>query len=147
MYQCFLTNEVGEDTRSTWLKIKSKTFISPNRMIFHFHLGEAPTVSVSKDLIVFNGTDVQLTCTVNGSPLPNVTWFKYRPHENERLPLDKNLGRFYVDNRTGMLSISNTIRDDSGQYECLAQNILGSNHARTTLLVRRKYSKDWKRID
>lgn len=28
MYQCFLTNEVGEDTRSTWLKIKSKTSIS-----------------------------------------------------------------------------------------------------------------------
>lgn len=24
MYQCFLTNDVGEDTRSTWLKIKSK---------------------------------------------------------------------------------------------------------------------------
>jgi hypothetical protein len=23
MYQCFLTNDVGEDTRSTWLKIKS----------------------------------------------------------------------------------------------------------------------------
>jgi len=44
-----------------------------------------------------------------------------------------------VDNRTGVLSISNTIRDDSGPYECLAQNILGSANARTTLLVRRKY--------
>ena len=30
MYQCFLTNEVGEDTRSTWLKIKSnQTSIIP----------------------------------------------------------------------------------------------------------------------
>jgi hypothetical protein len=27
MYQCFLTNDVGEDTRSTWLKIKSNKFI------------------------------------------------------------------------------------------------------------------------
>lgn len=106
----------------------------------YVHLGEAPTVSVGKDLIVFNGTDVQLTCTISGSPLPNITWFKYDPNENERIPLDKQLGRFYVDNRTGILSISNTIRDDSGQYECFAQNILGSNHARMTLLVRRKYS-------
>ena len=40
------------------------------------HLGEAPTVTISKDLIVFNGTDVQLTCTANGSPTPNITWFK-----------------------------------------------------------------------
>jgi hypothetical protein len=27
MYQCFLTNDVGEDTRSTWLKIKSNRFV------------------------------------------------------------------------------------------------------------------------
>lgn len=107
-------------------------------MISIVDLGEAPTVSVSKDLIVFNGTDVQLTCTVNGSPAPNVTWFKFNTHENERIVLDQNLGRFHVDNRTGVLSISNTIRNDSGQYECLAQNILGSAHARTALLVRRE---------
>ena len=25
---------------------------------------------------VFNGTDVQLTCTATGSPSPNITWFK-----------------------------------------------------------------------
>jgi hypothetical protein len=94
---------------------------------------------VSKDLIVFNGTDVQLTCTVNGSPSPNITWFKYKSNENERIQLNNHYGRFYIDNRTGILSILNTIRDDSGQYECLAQNILGSANARTTLLVRRKY--------
>ncbi|CAF4023069.1 unnamed protein product, partial [Rotaria sp. Silwood1] len=32
----------------------------------------------------------------------------------------------------------NTIPNDSSQYECLAQNILGSANARTTLLVRRR---------
>ena len=111
MYQCFLTNDVGEDTRSTWLKIKS----------------EPPTVVVSKDLVVFNGTDVQLTCTANGSPQPNVTWFKLS--NNERIQLNS---------MSNILSISNTARDDSGQYECLAENILGRAHARTTLLVRRR---------
>lgn len=138
MYQCFLSNDVGEDTRSTWLKIKSK----PN---FTRHivsndkcdLGEPPVVTVSKDVIVFNGTDVQLTCTVNGSPLPNITWFKTST-DNERTPVTNIDNRFHVDNRTGLLSISNTIRDDSGAYECLAQNILGSAHARTSVLVRRE---------
>jgi len=58
--------------------------------------------------------------------------------ENEQVLLDNFNGRFHIDNRTGVLSISNTIRDDSGVFECLAQNILGSAHARTKLLVRRK---------
>ncbi|CAF0978834.1 unnamed protein product, partial [Adineta ricciae] len=121
MYQCFLTNDVGEDTRSTWLKIKS----------------EAPTVTVSKDLIVFNGTDIQLTCTANGSPTPNITWFKLNVND-ERILINDLQNRFHTDSRTGVLSILNTMRDDSGAYECLAQNILGSAHARTTLLVRRR---------
>ncbi len=93
---------------------------------------------MSKDLIVFNGTDIQLTCTVNGSPLPNITWFKCKTNDNERILLNNLSGRFSIDNRTGVLSILNTIRDDSGVYECFAQNILGSANARTTLLVRRK---------
>ncbi|UJR10058.1 hypothetical protein I4U23_014280 [Adineta vaga] len=122
MYQCFLSNDVGEDTRSTWLKIKS----------------EPPTVTVGKDLIVFNGTDVQLTCTVNGSPLPNITWFRLNSNDNERILLSNLDNRFRVDNRTGTMSIFSTMRNDSGAYECVAQNILGSAHARTTLLVRRR---------
>lgn len=38
MYQCFLTNEVGEDTRSTWLKIKSKILIFLQSNQFSFSL-------------------------------------------------------------------------------------------------------------
>ena len=81
MYQCFLTNGVGEDTRSTWLRIKSKFFkfiytLEIRYKNFFMSLGESPTVSVSNDLIVFNGTNVQLTCSVTGSPWPNITWFK-----------------------------------------------------------------------
>ncbi|CAM4809050.1 unnamed protein product [Rotaria magnacalcarata] len=122
MYQCFLTNDVGEDTRSTWLRIKS----------------EPPTVTVSNDLIVFNGTDIQLTCTANGSPWPNITWFKLNLNDDERILLNNMNGKFHVDKRTGVLSVLNTMRNDSGIFECLAQNILGSAHARTTLLVRRR---------
>ena len=57
---------------------------------------------------------------------------------NERILLNITNERFHIDNRTGVLSILNTFRDDSGSYECLAQNILGSAYARTTLLIRRK---------
>jgi hypothetical protein len=35
MYQCFLTNDVGEDTRSTWLKIKSNSIQSIEHMTMH----------------------------------------------------------------------------------------------------------------
>ena len=58
---------------------------------------------------------------------------------DERILISDPQNRFHTDSQTGVLSILNTMRDDSGTYECLAQNILGSAHARTTLLVRRKY--------
>lgn len=61
-------------------------------------------------------------------------------NENDRILLHNDInGRYRIDERTGVLFIGNTLRDDSGQYECLAQNILGTANARTTLLVRRKW--------
>ncbi|CAF3597098.1 unnamed protein product [Rotaria sp. Silwood1] len=113
------------------------TFITSFRTLL-IGLSEPPNVTVSKDLIVFNGTDVQLICNVNGSPWPNITWFKLNLNDDKRILLNNIHERFYIDNRTGILSISNTIPNDSSQYECLAQNILGSANARTTLLVRRR---------
>ena len=60
-------------------------------------------------------------------------------NENDRVLLSNDInGRYRIDERTGVLAIGNTLRDDSGQYECLAQNILGTANARTTLLVRRE---------
>lgn len=56
------------------------------------------------------------------------------------MPLSNMKGRFHIDSRTGVLSISNTMRNDSSIYECFAQNILGSAHAFTTLLVRRTFN-------
>jgi len=42
MYQCFLTNDVGEDTRSTWLKIKSNIFIIFQLKKFEFWFRWSP---------------------------------------------------------------------------------------------------------
>jgi hypothetical protein len=59
-------------------------------------------------------------------------------NDNDRIRLNNVQGRFTVEQRTGILSIFNTIRNDSGTYECQAENILGLVTARTSLLVRRK---------
>jgi hypothetical protein len=129
--------------------------------------GEAPTVSVSKAMIVFNGTDIQLVCTVTGSPSPNVTWYKGETSlccvlsfsktdvlllvnlgdNDQRIQLNDIDNRFHVDTRTGTLSIVNSQRDDSGVYECFAQNILGSANARTNVLIRRSFPFDVTLID
>ena len=61
---------------------------------------------------------------------------------NKQIVLNNVHERFHVNSQTGLLSISNTQRDDSGLYECLAQNILGSANEHIKLLVRRMYKKN-----
>ena len=56
---------------------------------------------------------------------------------NKHIVLNNVHERFHVNSQTGVLSISNTQRDDSSLYECLAQNILGSANKHLKLLVRR----------
>ena len=59
-------------------------------------------------------------------------------NDDQRIPLNDMNGKYSIDQRTGILSIFHSQRNDSAQYECEAQNILGAANGRTSLLVRRK---------
>lgn len=62
-------------------------------------------------------------------------------NENEKRIVNEVNGRLLIDERAGFLTIFNSQRNDSSQYECQAQNILGVAKARTNLFVRRKNIK------
>lgn len=65
-------------------------------------------------------------CTVDGNPLPQVTWSKL----NSSLPV----GRHVVQS-SGVLIVKDVRPDDEGVYSCTTKNLLGSVNASAKLIV------------
>ena len=72
-------------------------------------------------------TTFQVTCQAEGFPRPTVTW--------SRVGMPLPAGRVEVNQ--GTLTIKNLIPTDSGLYDCVATNIMGTKNARTNVAVQR----------
>ena len=63
-----------------------------------------------------------LSCTADGNPAPTISWTKngstVNIHDNSRIIFSKDKKQ---------LAIKNLSRTDSGQYRCVANNILGND--------------------
>ncbi|XP_013182226.1 PREDICTED: protein sidekick isoform X2 [Papilio xuthus] len=116
IYQCIASNEAGEASINTWLKIKT----SPPVM-----------QSVPTNLTVLDGKDATISCRAIGAPTPNVTWYF-----NDSLII-KLSGRLQALDE-GDLLITSTTTADSGKYTCIRANDAGnvSGEAYLTVLVR-----------
>ena len=81
------------------------------------------------------GHSLTLPCAVDGSPAPDVTWYR------DGLPLSEtpNL-RFSVLKNNDSLHISFMRQEDSGMFQCLASNEAGDVTAYTWLRVKSKSS-------
>ena len=76
---------------------------------------------------VLTGTEVEFTCVTSGSPPPDITWF----FNGEQLEGDE---RRMIDG--GTLTIPSSMPEDSGMYQCLAENPSGSQSASWTAQIR-----------
>ncbi|XP_026329233.1 protein sidekick isoform X2 [Hyposmocoma kahamanoa] len=116
IYQCIASNEAGESSIYTWLKIKT----SPPVM-------QTPPAN----LTVLDGKDATITCKAIGAPTPNVTWYF-----NDSLIINLS-GRLQA-LEDGDLLITGTTTADSGKYTCMRANDAGnvSGEAYLTVLVR-----------
>ena len=72
-------------------------------------------------------TIFQVTCQAEGFPRPTVTW--------SRVGMPLPAGRVEVNQ--GTLTIKNLTAADSGLYDCVATNIMGTKKARTNVAVQR----------
>ena len=72
-------------------------------------------------------TTFQVTCQAEGFPRPTVNW--------SRVGMPLPAGRVEVNQ--GILTIKNLTRADSGLYECVATNTVGTKKARTNVTVQR----------
>ena len=72
-------------------------------------------------------TTFQVTCQAEGFPRPTVNW--------SRVGMSLPAGRVEVNQ--GTLIIKNLTPADSGLYECVATNTMGTKKARTNVAVQR----------
>lgn len=116
IFQCIASNDAGETSIYTWLKIKT----SPPIM-------QTPP----SNLTVLDGKDATISCRAIGAPTPNVTWYF-----NDSLIINLS-GRLQA-LEDGDLLITSTTTADSGKYTCLRANDAGnvSGEAYLTVLVR-----------
>lgn len=104
--------------------MKAPTYREPN-------LSQKPRFLVGlRAHLLPQGCECRMTCAVQGSPRPHVTWFK-----NDK-SLDKNSALYSMD-MLGVCSliIPSVSLQDSGEYKAVAKNPLGQAVSTATLIV------------
>ena len=94
---------------------------------FSFRLSGLPIFTRAPPLLVtkIEFTSIQETCKAEGFPSPKVTWV--------RVIMSFPANRTEV--KAGNLTISNLRRVDSGLYQCIATNSMGTKKATMNLIV------------
>ena len=152
MYRCLVSNLVGHDEASSVVTVQCMISLCLSRnlntqcVIKYLHFLDIPSIIISpivKDVIKPNA--VSLQCTAVGFPRPSIEWVK----DND--PILPNTYR--VDEATGVnnivvptlssnLTVTPTVTLDTGNFVCVAKNILQSVSSRPVqLTVLGKYYK------
>ncbi|KAL6040735.1 hypothetical protein STEG23_017500, partial [Scotinomys teguina] len=135
-FRVLAKNELGasepSDTSHPWcvprqrerFMVKTPTYQEPN-------LSQKPRFLVGlRAHLLPQGCECRMTCAVQGSPRPHVTWFK-----NDQ-SLDRNPALYSTD-MLGVCSlvIPSVSLTDSGEYKAVAKNPLGQAVSTATLIV------------
>ncbi|XP_070138921.1 protein sidekick isoform X6 [Drosophila bipectinata] len=116
MFQCLASNEAGENSASTWLRVKTSAPVL-----------EQPPQNVT----ALDGKDATISCRAVGSPNPNITWIY---NETQLVEISSRVQIL----ESGDLLISNIRPTDAGLYICVRANEAGSvkGEAFLSVLVR-----------
>ena len=82
--------------------------------------------NIGSTVLAIQGTTVRLVCYVIGMPVPTIEWKKQG--QTVRTP-DANV-----------LILEDVKLEDSGEYSCMASNVIGTDQKTTTLTVKGKKS-------
>ncbi|XP_030377973.1 protein sidekick [Scaptodrosophila lebanonensis] len=104
MFQCLATNEVGERSAYTWLRVKTSAPVL-----------EQPPQNVT----ALDGKDATISCRAVGAPNPNITWIY---NETQLVEISSRVQIL----ESGDLLISNIRATDAGLYICVRANEAGS---------------------
>ena len=82
---------------------------------------------------------IAFSCQAIGEPFPNISWYF-----NGAMIDVTNASKYIISNSSNgtmvisLLTIMNTQSSDVGRYTCVAENIIGSDHASGVLIVNGK---------
>ena len=105
----------------------------------YFSLGSTDVppsvVSGPSNQSVFEGTNVQFSCKVDGIPNPSVAWFRH----NDVASLQNSSATVMTQSgQTFHLSILNISLIDQGRFKCVASSKFGTHSKEAVLLVKSK---------
>ncbi|XP_041648005.1 hemicentin-1 [Cheilinus undulatus] len=112
VYECVVSNEAGEDSRSINLTV----YVPPS-------IADEPT-----ELVVTRLSPVVIACTASGVPEPTIHWSK----DGRKLSI---VGHGYSILPTGQIEITSAELSHAGRYSCTAKNAAGSTHRNVQLTV------------
>ncbi|XP_059334168.1 hemicentin-1 [Ammospiza nelsoni] len=112
VYECFVSNEAGEDQRAIDLTVQVPPSIADE----------------ATELLVTKLSPVVISCTASGVPIPSVYWTK---NGIKLLPR----GDGYRILSSGAVEIPSAQLAHGGRYTCVARNAAGSAHRHITLHV------------
>ncbi|OWF42675.1 Smoothelin [Mizuhopecten yessoensis] len=123
-YACVAKNDLGET--KTVCKINVKETASDSNV--------APIFLTKPGSKILNGGDtLLLDCDVIGTPKPSITWTR----DGNQLTSGRGCKETY-DGRVATLRISDASKDDSGKYECTAENAEGKVTVDALIVVKAK---------
>ncbi|CAJ1060969.1 hemicentin-1 [Xyrichtys novacula] len=112
VYECVVSNEAGEDSRSINLTVHVPPSIADE----------------STELVVTRLSPVVIGCTASGVPEPTIHWSK----DGRKLSKE---GKGYNILPTGPIEITSAELSHAGRYSCTAKNAAGSTHRHVQLTV------------
>lgn len=93
-----------------------------------------PTIlTPPRDTDLVPGMETTLDCRISGFPTPHSSWFKTDPVSGQREELGV-IGPSHIQLSTG-LQLRNVSGNNSGMYECVAENAIGRIVERATVRV------------
>ena len=85
------------------------------------------TLSIGDDVKALTNTSITIQCPTSGVPTPTVTWTK----DGEQVANDSR----YTIQDDGSLLISEAVEEDSAQYSCIADSIIGEDRASSEVQI------------
>uniref|UniRef100_A0A8C2K0S7 Myosin light chain kinase, smooth muscle n=1 Tax=Cyprinus carpio TaxID=7962 RepID=A0A8C2K0S7_CYPCA len=119
-YGCTAANTRGK-TEAHWSLTVKRVRVEAKPPVF---------TSPLKDCSVLEGQDFMLQCSVEGKPLPELTWL----HNDQPVPYSHTV----FEKSTALLTVKAAVLEDAGVYSCVAVNDQGRAVCTAHVLVKAK---------